>query len=128
MIKKKLFIIGKRSKKALVSQINSKKKDKVLKDFYSLIKQNKKLILIQNKKDLRNAYQKKLQVNMINRLSLNNKKLTSMINSIKQIINLKDPTNVILEKWKRPNGLNISKVTIPIGVIGIIYESRPNVT
>ena len=41
---------------------------------------------------------------------------------------LKDPTNIVLEKWKRPNGLNISKVSIPIGVIGIIYESRPNVT
>ena len=45
-----------------------------------------------------------------------------------QIIKIKDPTNVTLEKWKRPNGLSISKITIPIGVIGIIYESRPNVT
>ena len=53
-----------------------------------------------------------------------------MINfkSIKTIIKLPDPVNVNLDKWKRPNGLNIRKVTIPIGVIGVIYESRPNVT
>jgi len=47
---------------------------------------------------------------------------------IKKIIKLKDPTNIVLDSWKRPNGLSISKVSIPIGVIGIIYESRPNVT
>jgi glutamate-5-semialdehyde dehydrogenase len=56
------------------------------------------------------------------------KKYQISVNSIKKIIKLKDPTNIVLEKWKRPNGLNISKVSIPIGVIGIIYESRPNVT
>ena len=44
------------------------------------------------------------------------------------MIKLKDPVNIILKKWKRPNGLNIQRVTIPIGVIGVIYESRPNVT
>ena len=56
------------------------------------------------------------------------KKILQIIKSLKQIIKLKDPTNEVLEKWKRPNGLTISKVTIPIGVIGVIYESRPNVT
>ena len=50
------------------------------------------------------------------------------LNSLKKIIKLSDPTNIILEKWKRPNGLKISKVSVPIGVIGVIYESRPNVT
>ena len=59
---------------------------------------------------------------------LDGKKISDIVNSIKKIIKLKDPTNIVLEKWKRPNGLNISKVSIPIGVIGIIYESRPNVT
>ena len=51
-----------------------------------------------------------------------------MISSIKSVIKLKDPTNRVLEKWKRPNGLSISKVSIPIGIIAVIYESRPNVT
>ena len=56
------------------------------------------------------------------------KRFQILSSSIKSIIKLKDPTNIILEKWKRPNGLNISKISIPIGVISVIYESRPNVT
>tara|TARA_B100001093_G_scaffold66329_1_gene56303 strand:- start:1014 stop:2264 length:1251 start_codon:yes stop_codon:yes gene_type:complete len=120
--------IGKRSKKAFSSQLSSQKKDKILRDYYILIKKNKKLILKENRKDLKNAYQKKLKENLIERLTLDNKKVLDILSSIKKIIRLKDPTNIILEKWKRPNGLNISKVSIPIGVIGVIYESRPNVT
>ena len=128
MIKNELIKIGKNSRKALEAQLNTKKKDQVLKDFCKLIEKNKNLILLQNKKDVKIAYQKKLKDNLIRRLILNDKKILDIINSVKSIIRLKDPTNNILEKWKRPNGLIISKVSIPIGVIGIIYESRPNVT
>ena len=120
--------IGKKSKEAFAVQINSKKKDKVLKDYYNLIDRNRKLIINENKKDIKNAYKKKIRPNLIQRLVLNDKKISSIIQSIKKIIKLKDPTNIILEKWKRPNGLRISKISIPIGVIGVIYESRPNVT
>ena len=127
-MKNLLINIGKKSKKAFSNQINSKKKDKILKDYYLLIKKNKKLILNENKKDIKNALKKKVKDNLIKRLILNDKKISDIVNSIKKIIKLKDPTNIVLEKWKRPNGLNISKVSIPIGVIGIIYESRPNVT
>ena len=127
-MKNLLFNIGKKSKKAFSNQINSKKKDKILKDYYLLIEKNRKLILNENKKDIKNALKKKVKDNLIKRLILNDKKISDIVNSIKKIIKLKDPTNIVLEKWKRPNGLNISKVSIPIGVIGIIYESRPNVT
>jgi len=127
-MKNLLINIGKKSKKAFSNQINSKKKDKILKDYYLLIEKNKKLILNENKKDIKNALKKKVKDNLIKRLILNDKKISDIVNSIKKIIKLKDPTNIVLEKWKRPNGLNISKVSIPIGVIGIIYESRPNVT
>ena len=127
-MKNLLINIGKKSKKAFSNQINSKKKDKILKDYYLLIEKNKKLILNENKKDIKNALKKKIKDNLIKRLILDDKKISDIINSIKKIIKLKDPTNIVLEKWKRPNGLNISKVSIPIGVIGIIYESRPNVT
>ena len=85
-------------------------------------------IITQNKKDIKNSYKKKIKDNLVQRLILNNKKILEITNSIKKIIRLKDPTNIVLEKWKRPNGLVISKVSIPLGVIGIIYESRPNVT
>ena len=71
---------------------------------------------------------KNLRENLINRLLLNSEKINQIIKSIRTVAKLKDPENVILEKWRRPNGLKISKVTVPIGVIGIIYESRPNVT
>ena len=127
-MKNLLINIGKKSKKAFSNQINSKKKDKILKDYYRLIEKNKKLILNENKKDIKNALKKKVKDNLIKRLILDGKKISVIVNSIKKIIKLKDPTNIVLEKWKRPNGLNISKVSIPIGVIGIIYESRPNVT
>ena len=123
-----LVNIGKKSRKALSNSIDIKKKNKVLKDYYKLIQKNKKNIIRENIKDIKNAGKKKLKDTLIKRLVLNDKKITDIVNSIKKIMKLNDPTNVILEKWKRPNGLNISKVSIPIGVIGVIYESRPNVT
>ncbi len=120
--------IGKKSKKAFSIKLNTKKKDKVLKDYLSLIIKSKKLILNENLKDIKNAKMKKLKDNLIKRLILDEKKILEIVSTIKDIIKLKDPTNIVLEKWKQPNGLRISKVSIPIGVIGIIYESRPNVT
>ena len=120
--------IGKKSKKAFIRKLSPKKKDAVLKDYYQLINKNRKLIIKQNKKDLKNLYPMKLKNNLIERLVLDDKKISNIINSIKKIIKLKDPTNTVLKKWKRPNGLNISKISIAIGVIGVIYESRPNVT
>ena len=127
-MKNLLINIGKKSKKAFSKQLSSKKKDKILKDYYQLIKKNKKLIINENSKDIKVAKIKGLKDNLLKRLILNDKKISEIINSIKKIVKLKDPINIILEKWKRPNGLNISKVSIPIGVIGVIYESRPNVT
>jgi len=125
---KELINVGKKSKKAISFNLNPKKKNKVLIDYCNFIKKNKKLIINQNKKDVYDAQKKGLKKNLIDRLILDEKKIANIITSIKSIIKLKDPTNIILEKWKRPNGLNISKISIPIGIIGIIYESRPNVT
>ena len=127
-MEKELINIGKKSKKATNLQINSKKKNKVLQDYCILIKKNKKMIINENKKDIYDAKKRGLKKNLINRMILDEKKILNIIKSIKSIIKLKDPTNIILEKWKRPSGLNISKISIPIGIIGIIYESRPNVT
>ena len=127
-MKNKLILVGKNARKAANIKISKKIKNKVLNDYCNLLWKNKKLIIKENLKDIKIATQKKIKENLINRLILNEKKILQIIKSLKQIIKLKDPTNEVLEKWKRPNGLTISKVTIPIGVIGVIYESRPNVT
>ena len=128
MIKKILTNIGKKSKSALTHQVDTKKKNKVLIDYCSLIRKNRKLIINANKRDVNRSINKGVKKNLIERLILNEKKIDNIISSIKSVIKLKDPTNRVLEKWKRPNGLSISKISIPIGIIAIIYESRPNVT
>ncbi len=125
---KLLIKMGKNSKKAFSEKIDSEKKNKILKDYHNFIIKNKRLILNANKKDIMNANKKNLSNNLLKRLVLDNDKITDILRSIKKIIKLKDPINIELEKWKRPNGLNISKVTVPIGIIAMIYESRPNVT
>ena len=121
-------LIGIKSRKAAEKKINSYTKNKVLNTYALLIDKEKKSILRQNKKDIKFAESKKLKQNLINRLYINELKLRDIRDSIKKISKLKDPVNVTLKKWSRPNGLNIKKVSIPIGVIGVIYESRPNVT
>ena len=127
-MKNLLITIGKNAKKAFSKSISTKKKDKVLKDYQKIILINQSKIIKENKKDLYFATKKKLQSNLIKRLILDKKKVSLIIRSINSIKNLKDPVNNVLEKWRRPNGLKISKVTTPIGVISVIYESRPNVT
>ncbi len=120
--------ITKNSRTAFESKIDSNKKNMVLKKFAILLLKNKKKILRENYKDIKFAKKKKLKENLIKRLEINEGKIIDIIKSINQIIKIKDPTNKILDKWKRPNGLIIKKVTVPIGVIAVIYESRPNVT
>ena len=127
-MKNLLIKIGIKSRKASSYRIDEKKKNKILENYFQMIEKNKLKIIKENQKDLKIAKNKGIKNNIAQRLLLNEKKISDIINSIKEIIKLKDPTNIILEKWKRPNGLSISKVSIPIGVIGVIYESRPNVT
>ena len=104
--------------------IDHKKRQEVLTIYSNLLKKNKSKLIKQNLKDLKNAKRKKL----IDRLILNEKRIEDIRGSISEIIRFKDPLNKVLEKWKRPNKLSIKKVSTSIGVIGVIYESRPNVT
>ena len=127
-MKNYLFNLGKNAKKASLDNVNAKIKNKVLKDYISLILNNQSKIILDNQKDLKKARKNKLEENLITRLLLDKKKLLEITKSIKTIISFKDPVDRILKKWKRPNGLRIEKKTIPIGVIAVIYESRPNVT
>ncbi len=125
---KSLEKIGANAKIAFQNKISNKKKNKVLNYYIQLIKKNQNKILIENTKDIKIAKSKKLKENLIKRLALNNDKIGSIIKSIETIAKFKDPVDVDIETWKRPNGLKIKKVSIPIGIIGVIYESRPNVT
>ena len=122
--------IGEKAKLASLnlSNLNIDKRNSVLKQFSQYLGIYSQLILDSNKKDISNAKFKKIKDSMIDRLKLNNKKIAQMRNSIEEIIRFKDPIGKTLSSWKRPNGLIIKRVSIPIGVIGVIYESRPNVT
>ena len=122
--------MGKKAKLASshLSSLNIDKRNAVLKQFNQYLKTNTQLILNSNKKDISNARSKKIKNSMIERLKLNNKKIEQIRSSIDEIIKFKDPLGKILSSWRRPNGLIIKRVSIPIGVIGVIYESRPNVT
>ena len=125
---KNLLRIGNNAKKAAQIKIDNKTKNKVLEKFLLLIKKNKNKILFANRKDITYAKKKNIPENLINRLRLDNVKIEDIQQSIYNIKKLDDPTNKVIEKWKRPNGLLIKKISTPIGVIGVIYESRPNVT
>ena len=122
--------IGEKAKLASLnlSNLNINKRNSVLKQFSQYLKANEKSILSANKKDIANAKFKKIKDSMIDRLKLNSKKISQIRNSIEKIAKFKDPVGKTLSSWKRPNGLIIKRMSIPIGVIGIIYESRPNVT
>ena len=121
-------LIGQNARKASLKKINTKIKNKILKRYASLLDKEKNSIIIENTKDIKFALKKGLKSNLIDRLTINHKKLNNIKNSIIKIIKLKDPVDNTLEQWNRPNGLKIKRVSTPIGVIGVIYESRPNVT
>jgi len=118
--------IGNKSRKAFekLKNIDHRKIKSVLKDYSKNIFKNKKLILMANVKDIKKAKKKHL----IDRLILNESRINDLRKSIITIANYKNPIGKVLEKWKRPNKLSIKKISTPIGVIGVIYESRPNVT
>ena len=127
-MKSYLFKLGKKAKMASIKTVQSKIKDQVLNDYCNLLYKNQLKIISENRKDLKKARDKKLKENLILRLSIDKKKILQIINSVRKIIEFKDPVNRILKKWKRPNGLKIKRITTSIGVIAVIYESRPNVT
>jgi glutamate-5-semialdehyde dehydrogenase len=105
-----------------------KKKNDALKFSSEEILKNSDLILKANVKDVEEATSKNLSKAVIERLKINENNLKQMVDSLITIAEQDDPIGNILEEWVRPNGLKIRKISTPIGVIGIIYESRPNVT
>ena len=121
-----LKTIGKNSKKAFenLKAVKHSKIKTVLDAYNKELLRNKNKIIKENQKDIKNVKRKHL----IDRLILNNKKIEGIRYSINEIAKFKNPVGQVLENWQRPNKLKIKKVSTPIGVIGVIYESRPNVT
>ena len=111
-----------------VASLKENTKNKILREMAKELLKSKNYILKQNVKDIKRAKKLKLSDSMIDRLSLTDKRIQSMATSIKDIATLPDPTGSVEDIVKRPNGLLIGKMKVPIGVIFVIYESRPNVT
>ena len=118
--------IGKNARKAFkdLKDVKHNKIKKVLDNYSKEILNNKSILIKKNLKDVKNVKRK----NLVDRLILNDKRIDSIRHSINEISKFNNPLGKVLEKWTRPNKLNIKKVSTPIGVIGVIYESRPNVT
>ena len=118
--------IGKNAKKAFedLKIIKHHKIKKILENYNKSLLKNKKKIIRENLKDVKNVKRKHL----VDRLIINDKRIEGIRYSINQIAKFRNPIGQVLEKWQRPNKLTIKKVSTPIGVIGVIYESRPNVT
>jgi len=112
----------------VIATLKGEVKRKVLNEMAERLEKYSDSIIEANKKDLEYAKEANLSSALIDRLLLNEKRILDMANSLRDIAKLKDPVGRVIDGWKIDNGLEIQKVKIPIGVIGIIYESRPNVT
>lgn len=111
-----------------LSQTSGKLRNEVLREMAKALRTERMPIIEANKKDLEYAAANNLSSAMIDRLMLDEKRINGMAESIETIASLIDPLGRTLDGWTLPNGLTVQKVSIPIGVIGVIYESRPNVT
>ena len=127
--KSEILKIGKNAKEAsrVVSLLGPKLKNEILKAASENLQHNSSIIIDENRKDVEEN-KDKLTSATLDRLVLDEKRIKSMCEGLEDISRLDDPIGKILDKWDRPNGLKIEKVSIPLGVIGVIYESRPNVS
>ncbi len=123
-------LINKKSKEAfkIISGSSSLDRNLAISNASIIIKNNQEEILEANYIDIKNAKKKNLSDAFIDRLILNKKRISDMIYGLEKISNMNDPLGIELSRWQQPNGLDISRISVPLGVIGIIYESRPNVT
>lgn len=122
------FLKHAKSASRIIATLDPKTKNDVLADMAGTLESQSERIIFENQKDLDDAKKNNLSSAMVDRLLLNSKRIAEMAKAIREIASLKEPVGRVLEGWVVPSGIKIEKVTIPIGVIGIIYESRPNVT
>jgi glutamate-5-semialdehyde dehydrogenase len=125
-----MLAIGDRAKTASreLALLTAKRKKTILQSMAEELEAQRKAIAAANAKDLEDARNAGLSSALLDRLALTEARLNGMIKGLRDVADLKDPIGARISRWIRPNGLEIVKRRVPIGVIGIIYESRPNVT
>jgi glutamate-5-semialdehyde dehydrogenase len=122
--------MGKKARRGaqLLAVASTEQKNAALLAMAAQIRSNSAALISENQKDLGAARAKNMKQAFIDRLLLSDARIEAMAKGLEDVAALNDPVGLVLEKWVRPNGMEISRVAVPIGVIGIIYESRPNVT
>ena len=122
--------IGKKAKQASLelARLSTEVKNNALLAMAKALEENSEGILTANKKDVESAETKGVKAALIDRLVLDKSRIARMASSIREVSQLPDPVGQIVKTWTRPNGLIIGQIRVPLGVVGIIYESRPDVT
>ena len=125
-----LMIKGRKAQEAStqLAMLSTEQKKEALLHIAKLLRESTEEILAANAKDVEKAIEKGVKDSLVDRLCLTEARIDAMAEGLEQITELEDPVGTVLAQWKRPNGLRIKKIRVPFGVIGIIYESRPNVT
>lgn len=125
-----VFEQGKKAKQTLtfMSQVTTEQKNNALGIIADMLEENIEKIVSANNVDIENGRQNGLNDGLIDRLMLNADRIKAMADSARQVASLPDPCGRVLSEYKKDNGLLIKKITVPLGVIGIIFEARPNVT
>ncbi|HOA82588.1 MAG TPA: glutamate-5-semialdehyde dehydrogenase [Thermodesulfovibrio thiophilus] len=111
-----------------IAKASTDLKNQIIMRMADYLKQKKDELIEANKVDVRNAMQKGISKALIDRLTLTEKRIAEMIKGLEEVVALSDPVGEITKMWLRPNGMQVGKMRVPIGVIGVIYEARPNVT
>ncbi|HVA68400.1 MAG TPA: glutamate-5-semialdehyde dehydrogenase [Candidatus Binataceae bacterium] len=110
------------------AQCPTERKNAVLTALAGMLRGGREEILAANREDLASAAEAGVAGAMLERLALDDRRIDAMARSVEEVAALRDPVGEVMAKWRRPNGLEITQIRVPIGVIAIIYESRPNVT
>jgi glutamate-5-semialdehyde dehydrogenase len=129
-IEESILQMGRQARAAAyrLAQLSSDEKNAILSAMASSIRANAAALMQANDKDLAAGVEKGLSAAMLDRLRLDEARIEAMAAGIDQVATLPDPVGQVMDAWERPNGIRIEQVRVPIGTIGIIYESRPNVT
>ena len=111
-----------------LAKLSAEKKNRALQKMALALENNVEAILSANRKDVESAKIRGLKPALLDRLVLDEHKIKNMAKCLREVAELPDPVGVILSTWTRPNGLLIGQLRVPLGVVGVIYESRPDVT